>query len=169
MAKLSELDSKVSVVVLSTTRLLNSFSEGLSAEVRVQLPGITASQDDATETQPINLEPVIEEILPEDLDSSYTMSRRIETITDLWIEWKEGIDGGPSIQSLEFRFNCSWRRSLSERKWFSRCNKVVEAIKTFSRKYTVSLDVAAERMERLRLNKGISLSKLKDLLFKKSV
>ena len=60
---------------------------------------------------------------------SYRMSRAVKTVRDLWLEWSQGINGGPSVRSLEEAHGSVWRRGQKgEHQWFSMRKKVIDAI-----------------------------------------
>ena len=39
----------------------------------------------------------------------YKMSQSLNTVNDLWREWNHGLNGGPSVRSLEDQFKGAWR------------------------------------------------------------
>ena len=52
------------------------------------------------------------------------MSRSTDiTAHDLWREWKHGLGGGPSVESLESRYGAKWRATESDRQFFNRRKK----------------------------------------------
>lgn len=56
------------------------------------------------------------------------MSRSLSTVAGLWQEWKQGLSGSPSVESLESRYGPKWRTSQAERKFYSRRKVIIEEI-----------------------------------------
>ena len=102
--------------------------------------------------------------------SSFTMSRTISTVADLWREYSVGIGGRPSVQSQYEVKGHSWAKNDSERKHFQRRMVVVKKIKQLASEHTVrEVDVAARLDEFCRTSSPkISLSKLQDIIKSKT-
>jgi hypothetical protein len=58
-------------------------------------------------------------------DTIPRMSRALTTVRQVWQEYTDGINGGPSIQSLERQ---GWRRDGRERMYYSRRNCIYRHI-----------------------------------------
>ena len=58
----------------------------------------------------------------------YRMSRGINTVTQTWGEWSEGINGEPAVKLLEQQHGAKWRSSPAERKLFSRKKHFIDYI-----------------------------------------
>ncbi|RKO86545.1 transcriptional activator of glycolytic enzymes-domain-containing protein, partial [Blyttiomyces helicus] len=58
----------------------------------------------------------------------YTLRRDLRTVSAIWQEYDEGLDGHPSVRSLESRYGARWRRMVKERVFFGRRNVFYEAV-----------------------------------------
>ena len=58
----------------------------------------------------------------------YIMSRKIYNIKDLWKEYVYGLNGNPSIKSLESVYGTRWRPSAAETKYFTKRKAVYDCI-----------------------------------------
>ena len=87
------------------------------------------------------------------------MSRSLHNVGDDWRDYKHGLGGSPSIEYLESTFGNTWRQSVSERKFFSRRQKLYKAIKAKLSNGKNEI-VAIQELEDLRISKGWSLDKL---------
>lgn len=95
------------------------------------------------------------------LDSHYTMNRSILKVSDVLREFKTGIDGGPSIESLNLRFKSSWRKDSSESQWFARSKFVFDLIVSYASSKCIPLPASAAILDRKSEGMGLSLSSLK--------
>ncbi|EED21184.1 hypothetical protein TSTA_084150 [Talaromyces stipitatus ATCC 10500] len=59
---------------------------------------------------------------------SYQLSRTITTVRELWEEWFVGLNGHPSVQSLESEYGTSWRSEPKERVMFGRRKLIIDEI-----------------------------------------
>lgn len=90
----------------------------------------------------------------------YKMSRTLSTVAGLWQEWKTGINGAPSVESLEARYGPKWRTSQAERKFYSRRKVIIEEI---TKRIGAGMDAwrAVEEVEGMRGAKSLDgLSKM---------
>jgi hypothetical protein len=99
--------------------------------------------------------------------SIYQMSRTIQTVRELWDEWYSGLDGNPSIQSLEATYGCRWRPGNKERVFFSRRKVIINEIHSRASS-GMSLSAAVEEVELVRRKAQCTLYQLQ-ALFKKNV
>jgi Transcriptional activator of glycolytic enzymes len=53
----------------------------------------------------------------------------LQTVEEVWREWKAGVNGGPAISQLEERWGASWRRSGQQAQWFCRRKVVWDKVK----------------------------------------
>jgi hypothetical protein len=65
-------------------------------------------------------------------EPSYKMCRGIESVVDLWREWKEGIGGGPAVELLETNCGTKWCQGKAERRFFNRRKHIIDAVKRLS-------------------------------------
>lgn len=61
------------------------------------------------------------------LNNIYTLSRKISTVTQLAEEYFEGIDGFPSVMSLDLKFGNMWRKN--DRSFYSKRMVIINKIK----------------------------------------
>lgn len=90
----------------------------------------------------------------------YKMSRSLTTVSGLWQEWKTGLGGEPSVESLEARYGPKWRTSQAERKFYSRRKVIIEEI---TKRISTGMDQwrAVEEVEEVRGGKSLDgLSKM---------
>ncbi|OJD18721.1 hypothetical protein AJ78_01258 [Emergomyces pasteurianus Ep9510] len=95
--------------------------------------------------------------------NSYTHSRTIQSVPDLWREWTTGLDGGPSVRSLEDQGG-QWRKSSpKEQMMFSRRKVIIDEI--YKRESSgMSIDAAVQSIELIRQRGRLSLNSLIKLL-----
>lgn len=88
---------------------------------------------------------------PEPETATFEMSRSLTTVIEAHNEWFYGINGGMSVVQADRTLGTSWRRSAGERKHYNRRQWLIEAILEFSRSNNVTKEVAAARLEQIRL------------------
>jgi Transcriptional activator of glycolytic enzymes len=93
--------------------------------------------------------------------NEYQFNDHVKSVQDCWREWKEGIAGGPSIESLELRFSHSWRPSSKARTLFCRRRVIWEEIQRLIDS-GLAVEAVLEGLEAKR--GGRSLHKLYELL-----
>jgi Transcriptional activator of glycolytic enzymes len=54
---------------------------------------------------------------------------KVFTVADVWREWKEGVAGGPAIESLEEQYGHRWRPGNTMTVQFCRRKVVLDALK----------------------------------------
>lgn len=69
--------------------------------------------------------------------SRYTMNRSVKSVTRLWQEWFMGINGQPSIKSLEEK-GSEWRKEEKERVYFSKRRNIIRLVQEFSQTQRLS-------------------------------
>ena len=79
----------------------------------------------------------------------YSLSRAVNTVTQLWEEWMVGIEGKPAVKELERLHGPAWRPSSSERVQFSRRKAIVDEIEARV-KSGLSPDSAVKEVEESR-------------------
>ncbi|OJD09683.1 hypothetical protein ACJ73_10148 [Blastomyces percursus] len=80
---------------------------------------------------------------------SYTLSRTIQSLPNLWREWTTGLGAGPSVQSLEDQGG-NWRKGSSkEPMMFCRRNIIIDEIRT-RESSGMSVSAAVESVELIR-------------------
>jgi hypothetical protein len=86
---------------------------------------------------------------------------KVYTVADVWREWKEGMTGGPPLESLEAQFSPRWRLGNTMTVQFCRRKVVWDALKTLIARGR-SEEEAIGELETMR--DGQSLNRLVDLL-----
>ncbi|CAI5993046.1 unnamed protein product [Closterium sp. NIES-65] len=100
----------------------------------------------------------------------YEVNRSSESkVIDVWTEWKEGINGGPSIEKLEEARKrdrkCVWWRHKNDYKYWSKQMRIIHAIEKKAAELGGSLDAAIRYWEEiLRVEFEGSISKLREAL-----
>lgn len=117
-----------------------------------QVPATTLTAPSFAETSPDIAPPV-----PSNNDYTYRMSPQVKTIPDLWQEWTIGFGGGPSVESLNTRFGCKWRKSVAHRQWYSRRRRLIRVIQDRISAGGAPVAVIEElEQARLRMGKGLN-------------
>lgn len=94
-------------------------------------------------------------------DDTYRMSRDVKTVSMLWKEWTEGLNGGPAVRMLEERHGHRWRKGRrAEQQWFSSRKRIIDLIHSRAASLHASADVVVLDLEQRCQNKGWSVDKL---------
>jgi hypothetical protein len=116
------------------------------------------------------LNPIPELELTSDSIEQYRLATHVNTVVDLWEEYKTGIPhragapAGPSIQQLNERFGAKWRARDDCRKAYSRRRHIWETVIQATDNLNLSSDIIAEKMDRWRQNQGYTLQRLNTVL-----
>jgi hypothetical protein len=88
---------------------------------------------------------------------TYSLSRSLQTVTEVWQEYSVGINGGPAVQVLEDTYGTSWRQLEPERRYYSRRKVFYSAIDEIATHRAVphAEAVAALESERKKLRKSL--------------
>jgi hypothetical protein len=84
----------------------------------------------------------------------YRMSRNITTVPLLWQEWTSGINGGPSIRTLEASYGTRWRREQADRKFYADRKLIINAINDLAADGNMSEAEAVSRVEARRAGRS---------------
>ncbi|KAL1989509.1 hypothetical protein VTN49DRAFT_6706 [Thermomyces lanuginosus] len=98
------------------------------------------------------------------LPRTYRLSRTIKTVPELWREWTEGLNGGPSVQSLDAVYGAKWRVEQAERMFYSRRKVIIDDIFKRQKSKGGSLNAAVAEVELLRQDRNLSLNALAKVL-----
>ncbi|ORX61876.1 hypothetical protein DM01DRAFT_1277540, partial [Hesseltinella vesiculosa] len=85
------------------------------------------------------------------------MNRNVMDVVQLWTEYANGINGGPSIKSLERIHGSSWRSTKAVSRYFARRRPLFTAVIRRAQDDGVSEEAAARSMEIERLDKNMTL------------
>ncbi|KAK4700175.1 hypothetical protein P7C70_g6078, partial [Phenoliferia sp. Uapishka_3] len=98
--------------------------------------------------------------------SSFSMSRTISSVTDLWREYDQGIGGRPAVRDVYEIKGHKWSSNDSERKHYQRRMTIVEKVKQLALQHTVREVDVAERLDEFcrSSHPKVSLSKLQSLI-----
>lgn len=146
---------------------LSSFSK-VAAPKKAKTVAPTSLKDLATSTSSTPTSPSALEGKP----SPFAMSRKVSTVTDLWLEYSEGLNGLPSVfsqyvappppgQGSTKRTNFP---TETERKHFQRRRIILEEVERLSNVHGIEPKAASERLESFRKQGGFSLQKLQGVI-----
>jgi hypothetical protein len=83
------------------------------------------------------------------------MNRTLNTVLDVWQEYVEGINGGPSVQVLETQWKGVWRhKNNTESQFLSRRKHIYTYIEK-KLAVGVTLDVAVKELEEIRGSRSL--------------
>ena len=100
------------------------------------------------------------------VSASFTMSRSITTVADLWREYINGIGGRPSVRSLYEAKGHTWAGRDSKRKHYQRHLIILKKVEELAKKHTVREVDVVERFDGILRAMRLSLSKLETLIKK---
>jgi hypothetical protein len=94
---------------------------------------------------------------------TYTMSRNITTVSDVYREWMHGIGDGPAVKDLEERLGTSWRKTPKDSRHYLRRKAIIDEMdrRVAARPGTNHVTIGAEMDAELQ-SRRISLAKLQD-------
>ena len=92
-------------------------------------------------------------------EPNYKLSRGLKTIAQIWQEYKYGINGQPSIESLNKQYGSMWRADSRENKFYSLRNHIYKAILK-SIQGGKSEHEAIQDLETMMVSKGLTLTML---------
>jgi hypothetical protein len=96
---------------------------------------------------------------------SYSLSRTISTVRELWAEWTIGLNGQPAVQALEQQYGAKWRSESKERVMFGRRKIIIDEIYARTKDGTPVIK-AVEALELTQARMKCSLAKLGEFLKK---
>lgn len=95
---------------------------------------------------------------------TYTMSRKLKSVVDVWKEYDQGISGQTPVRFLEDTFGTKWRKDRSLSRFFSRRNVFYREIKRIAQEENIPELTAAIQLERKRCNLKVSLDKFSKII-----
>jgi hypothetical protein len=87
----------------------------------------------------------------------YRLSRALRTVSDVWMEYDQGWQGGPAVRDLDSKFGTSWRSSEAERKYYSRRRVFYEAIQFLAAEKGAPPMAVADIIDARRQQKKLTL------------
>ncbi|KAJ3110844.1 Transcription factor [Phlyctochytrium bullatum] len=126
----------------------------------------TRSQTDETDEVEINLEED-DETAEKDSDPSQYELPHLETVTDVWCEYKKGLNTGPAVEQLDKKFGSAWRSK--SRTLYAERKKFYEFISKGCKSLKIKEDLVAKKLEGYRVRMGLDLTKLAGLIQKNHV
>eukprot|EP00271_Cylindrocystis_brebissonii_P003654 TRINITY_DN14854_c2_g1_i1.p1 TRINITY_DN14854_c2_g1~~TRINITY_DN14854_c2_g1_i1.p1 ORF type:complete len:329 (-),score=65.53 TRINITY_DN14854_c2_g1_i1:276-1262(-) len=106
----------------------------------------------------------------EELERGYEVNRSSDCkVIDVWREWKEGLNGGPSIEKLEENRKRDrkqmWWKHKNDYKYWSKQMRIIHAIEQKAAEYGDNIEAGIEYWEEiLRVEFDSSISKLREAL-----
>ena len=59
---------------------------------------------------------------------TYYLNRTVASVTELWLEWKSGLRGGPAVSDLVNEHQLRWLANENERRFFNRRRHIIRTI-----------------------------------------
>jgi hypothetical protein len=85
--------------------------EGSNTEAEEEIPNLAPTEANVMENDGLN-------------SQAYKMNRHFVSVVDVWREYKEGVQGKPSVESLEHNFGVAWRKDRAVSRFFCRRNEI---------------------------------------------
>ena len=159
----SELASQLAIQQQQLDRLFNSkiiMTGNLGSAIAT--PAVATAIGLALEPAPTSAPlPQEEAVAPASGIPIVSCFPKVYTVVDMWYEWKEGMAGGPPLESLEAQFGPRWRPGSIMTVQFCRRKVVWDALKALIARGR-NEEEAIRELEAIR--DGQSLNKLVDLL-----
>lgn len=92
-----------------------------------------------------------------DVPPQNVMQKGLKTVAAIWKEWSEGLDGKPSLQSLNNKWGTKWRSSAADRKLYSNRLQIIKEIQKRSGNNPVQLGI--QELEDLRMDNGTGIKR----------
>lgn len=80
----------------------------------------------------------------------YKLSRKIQTVHQVWEEYEHGIFGGPSVKQLIQTYDKAWRKHPTEARFFLRRQILYQEMKDIAAAKGITLEDAARDLDRVR-------------------
>ena len=79
----------------------------------------------------------------------FEQDRNLRTVNQVWDEYSYGIDGNPSVKSLDEKYGGTWKITASERSLYYRRKVIIDSIKTLMSQ-NITEPEAVNEVERIR-------------------
>ena len=89
----------------------------------------------------------------------FKLSRRLQTVKDVWQEYKYGIDGNPSVESIVNKYGPKWFQSAAEERFYTARKRIYDYIKKYIANGE-SESGAVQKLEGIRISKNWTLNQL---------
>ena len=89
----------------------------------------------------------------------YLLWRNLTTVPQVWQEYKYGLNGGPSVESIVKKYGPAWLRSDTDRKWFYSRKKIYKFVNDEVWKGKPEHETV-DKLEKLRIDKKWTLNQL---------
>jgi Transcriptional activator of glycolytic enzymes len=83
-----------------------------------------------------------------------------QNVTDLWHEWKLGMNGQRSMEELEQMWGIKWRQGKGQGPWWTRRKRILDEIERVRASRGCSIEAAVAEIELLRASNSWSISQL---------
>lgn len=90
------------------------------------------------------------------LPTTYTMSRELVSVQDLWQEFKVGYRGGPSVEQMEATYGRAWRSDAKESKWYNRRKCIINRVQLYMETFGLEAEAAIARLQGVMQDEEIS-------------
>ena len=93
--------------------------------------------------------------------SNFKQNRGLETVEQAWEEYTKGIDGKPSVKSMDDEFKSKWRTLSADRKFYYGRKMIYDRITNMVNSGMTESD-AVTKLDEFRILKGWSLNQLQN-------
>ncbi|RLN80271.1 hypothetical protein BBJ28_00022176 [Nothophytophthora sp. Chile5] len=133
--------SDVSAVITTAARDLGSISYAGGLDIVESSPSNTPTPARVTPSNPRRIPRV------------YVLAKGLSSITDVWKEYDEGLEGGPPVREMERVHGRHWRADDTQGRYFRKRKQVYDAVKRVAAAKSILASVAAENLEVERLRR----------------
>lgn len=128
------------------------------AESLTDIPPATTAVPESTTTDALTSTSTPAMIWPDNPSADWKQSRTFTNISQVIHEYCAGCGSMPPVREIEQQYNSKWRKSASNRKFFSQRNSLYKAVIHTSLKLGISLSEAATLWDAKRKDLGFSLA-----------
>lgn len=89
---------------------------------------------------------------------SFTLSRGVKTVPDLWKLWESGINGSISVKDAKRRFGTEWPVGEKEKRFYRKRRRVIDLVNRVSVEMGLSDGDAVDRVETFRQEEDKTLN-----------
>jgi hypothetical protein len=123
-----------------------------------------ASGSQSTTLQPSSSSLPPSQPTPSETVPLYKLDRNLCSVEDVWREYAIGFSGNLSVQSLEQQHGTKWRKDRAESRFYNRRKEFYDYIKDKAQEDQTSCEEIARRLEVIRKESGLTLTKLREKL-----